>query len=108
MGRPHDDSPLALIRHKEREFSQELQAARRAAQAIITQARQRATAIKQEAEGDGRRAAEAYCREELDKTERLAAHIKAAGQEEAQRLLQAGRRRLGRAVQAIIEFVLPT
>ncbi|HXH14008.1 MAG TPA: V-type ATPase subunit subunit G family protein [Alphaproteobacteria bacterium] len=108
MAEPHDNSPLALIRRKEQELTRQIDGARRAAEARIAQARQRATAIKSTAERDGWCEAEAYYRQEIASAEQAAARIKAIGQEEARLLLQDGRLQLNRAVQAIIAFVLPT
>jgi len=100
-------SPLNLIREKEQELARQIHAARREAEATIAQAHQRATAVKDAAERDGLREAEEYYRQEIAKTEQVAARIKSAGQEEARRLHQAGRAGLRRAVEAIIEFVVP-
>jgi len=101
-----DDSPLMVIRRKEQELAHQIGAARRATEALIAQAQQRATAITRTAERDGRRAAEAHYQQEQARAKQEAARIKAAGQHEALLLHQVGRRELDRAVQAIIEFVL--
>ena len=105
---PDDSSPLVSIREKEQELAQQIRAARGAAEAAVAQAHQRAAAIKQAAEHDGLREAEAYYRQQIDKTKQVAASMQAAGREEAHRLREAGRAALGRAVQVIIQFVLPT
>jgi len=104
MPEPHDSSPLAVIREKERKLAQQIRAARLAAEATIAQAHQRATAIKQAAERDGVREAEAYYRQEIDNTRQVAEHMRAA----TCLVQRAGRAALDHAVQVIMEFVLPT
>lgn len=101
-------SPLAVIRRQEQHLAQQLQGARHAAAALIAQAQQRAAAIRDAAEHDGRREAEAYYQGEIAGAREAAARLKASGEAEACQLLQNGRRQLSRAVQAIIAFVSPT
>jgi len=100
------DSLLSLIRKKEQELAQQVRAARREAEAVIAGARERAAALRDAAESEGRREAEAYYRQEIVKVEQSAARLKTMGEEQGRLLLEAGRSRLGRAVEAILEFVL--
>jgi len=100
------DSLLSLIRKKEQEIAQQLRAARREAEGVIAGACERAAALRDAAESEGRREAEVYYRQEIGKVEQLAARLKAMGQEQARLLLEAGRARVGQAVEAILDFVL--
>ncbi len=103
----NDGSPLSLIRKKEQELAQQIQAARREAEAMISQARQRAGSMIEAAERMGLQEAEEHYRQEIAKIERVASRAMTTGKEEAALLLKAGPQKMAGAVKAIIEFILP-
>ena len=100
-------SPITLIGKKEQELAKQIQAARREAEATISRARQRASSIREENERAGLREAEEYYRREIAAVEQLGSRIGASGREKAGMMREVGPQRLARALQAIMEFVLP-
>ena len=107
MQAPQDSSPLNLIRQKERELAQRIRTAMSEAEAKVAGARRRATLIREEAEREGLREAEEFFQRRRAEAEAEANRIRAGGQKEAERIRRTGPEQVERAVQAIIEFVLP-
>ncbi len=100
-------SPLAAIREKERTLANDIQAAQASAAARVAQARAEADALKQQAERDGLREADALYQDGLAKAREQAAKISADGDSQAAQLLESGRDKIARAVDHIVQFVLP-
>ena len=107
MQAPQDISPLNSIRRKERELAQRIRTAMSEAEAKVAGARRRAALIREEAEREGLREAEEFFQRRRAEAEAEANRIRAGGQKEAERIRRTGPEQVERAVQAIIEFVLP-
>lgn len=100
-------SPLVAIRNKERALEQEIRKAAEKAEAQVAQARARADEIKQQAEREGLREAESIYQQGLAHAREQALVISQEGEAQAAKLGEAGRGRIGKAVDHILEFVLP-
>jgi V/A-type H+-transporting ATPase subunit G/H len=100
-------SPLAVIRDKERVLAQETRAAQARADARIADARARADAIKQQAEREGVRDAEALFQDGLARARSEADALRMAGEAQATALREQGSKRVAAAVEYIVQFVLP-
>ncbi len=100
-------SPLASIRDKERRLAQEIQAAQEKAAAKVAEARARADSIRQQAEREGMQEAESLYQQGLERAREQAQVISRDGEAQAEKLRQAGLGRVGKAVDHILQFVLP-
>lgn len=100
-------SPLAAIRDKERSLSQETRSAQERADAKVAEAHAQADSIKQQAEREGLKEAEALYQQELTRAREQAQVVTQDGEAEAAKLRQAGLGRVGKAVDYILQFVLP-
>jgi F-type H+-transporting ATPase subunit b len=103
----HSESVLATIRDKERALEKEIRAAQERANARVVEARARADEIKAQAERDGMRDAEALYQDGLAHARLEAQTIQTHGEEQATALRQAGHARIQKAIEYIIQFVLP-
>ena len=102
-----DVNPLVAIRDQERALAQAMRAAQARAAAQIAAARARADALKQQAECDGMHDADALYQGGLARACTQAAAIEKQGQLDADALAQTGHAQIARAVEYIVEFVLP-
>ncbi len=100
-------SPLVAIRDKERALALEIRAAQERADGKVAQARARAESLKQQAEREGVQEAEALYQQGLARAREQAQVVSAEGQAQAAKLQEAGRGRIGKAVDYILQFVLP-
>ncbi len=100
-------SPLAAIRDKERSLGQETRSAQERADAKVAEAHARADSIKQQAEREGLKEAEALYQQGLTRAREQAQVVTQDGEVEAAKLRQAGLGRVGKAVDYILQFVLP-
>ncbi|MBI5649953.1 MAG: hypothetical protein HZC40_05815 [Chloroflexi bacterium] len=102
-----DVNPLVAIRDQERALAQKIRAAQERATARIADARARADALKQTAEREGVRDADALYQAGLERARAQAGEIEKNGQAQSVARADAGRAHLARAVESIIAFVLP-
>ncbi len=100
-------SPLAAIRDKERTLANEIRAAQANAAAKVAEAHARADALKEQAERDGLREADALYQDGLAKAREQAAKISTEGDAQAVQLLESGRSKIAKAADHIVQFVLP-
>ncbi len=100
-------SPLAAIRDKERALAQEIQTAQEKAAARVAEARTRADSIRQQAEREGMQEAETLYQQGLERARAQAQVVSQDGEAQADKLRQAGLARIGKAVDHILQFVLP-
>ena len=101
-------SPLVIIRAKEDELAERLNAARASATDAIVAARRAAAALHDQAEREGQEAAALAYRTELQTAELQAQRIVQAGEREATQVAARGLHTLPRAVERILEIVLPS
>ncbi len=99
--------PLAAIREKERALQQSIHEVQARADQRVAEARASADVIKDQAERDGLREAEAFYQEGLGRARAEAEAIQAKGAAEAAAAGAAGRAHILRAVEYIVHFVLP-
>ena len=104
---PSPVSPLAAIREKERILAQEIRAAEERASTTVAEARARADTIKQQAEQEGLKDADALYKQGLQKAEEQAKGMSAEGEARAAELRAAGLGCVQKAVDYIVQFVLP-
>lgn len=107
MDESKDNTPLELIRRKERELAQKLKEAEDKAYEKLAAARARATEIRREAESAGQREAEQIFYNEMTRAKEAAAALNDASTREAEELTLIGERHLERAVQIVIDYVFP-
>lgn len=107
MAQVPSPSPLAVIRDKERALGLEIRAAEEHANATLAAARARADTLKQQAEAEGMREADALYQRGLAHAQEQAAAISAEGETRAKTLQTSGLARIGQAVDYIVQFVLP-
>ncbi len=100
-------SPLVAIRDKERSLAQEIRSAQERADAKVAQAHAQADSIKQQAERQGVQEAEALYQQGLAQAREQAQVVSQDGEAEAGKSRQAGLGRVGKAVNHILQFVLP-
>lgn len=101
------NSPLDLIRQKERELAQRLREAEKSADQELGRARERAAEIQRSAESDGERVAEEFFRREMIGVEKAAAQIQAEGRMAAEGIRRLGSERMSCAVELIIDSLFP-
>lgn len=101
------ESPLDVIRQKERELARRLREAKDTADQRLARARERAAEIQKSAESDGQGEAEEWLRQGMLGVEKEVAQIRAEGRMAAERVGRLGSERLSRAVEVIIESVFP-
>jgi vacuolar-type H+-ATPase subunit H len=106
-GSESSTSPLVAIREKERTLAAEIRAAQERADANVVQARARAESLKQQAEHEGMQEAEALYQQGLARAREQAQVVSQEGQTQAAKLHEAGLGRIGKAVDHILQFVLP-
>jgi vacuolar-type H+-ATPase subunit H len=104
---PGKNSPLDLIRQTERGLAERLREAQCSAEQSIARARERAAEIQKSAEDEGRLEAEKFFEREMEGVEKAVAEIQAAGKEAADRLTRSGSERLDRAVEIIVDRLVP-
>jgi len=104
---PHPQ-PLAAIREKENELGQAVRLAHEAAQARVAEARQRAAAIKEQAERDGMQEAENLLQHGIADAREQAHAILLEGESTATKLREHGTARISEAADYIVRFVLPS
>jgi vacuolar-type H+-ATPase subunit H len=102
-----DRSPLLVIKAREDEIAARIQAAHEQAEAMITQARERAATIRDRAERNGLAAAEAFRETQLVTAREEAAVVEQTGYTTAQQLRRRGESRLVHTAQFIVESILP-
>ncbi len=107
MSRSESLSPLAAIRDKERSLAQQIHSSQEQADAKVAQAHARADSIKQQAEREGVQEAETLYQQGLAQAREQAQVVSQDGEAEADKLRQAGLVRVGKAVDYILQFVLP-
>ncbi len=100
-------SPLTAIRDKERALQQAIHNAQERADKQVAEARDRADAIKEQAERDGLRDAETLYQDGLARARAEAETLRKKGEAEATAAGAAGRARIAQAVDYIVRFVLP-
>jgi V/A-type H+-transporting ATPase subunit G/H len=100
-------SPLVAIRDKERALASDIRAAQERADAKVADARTRAESLKQQAEREGMQEAEALYQQGLTRAREQAQVVSAEGQAQAAKQHEAGLGRIGKAVDYILQFVLP-
>lgn len=100
-------SPLVAIRDKERALTQQFRAVQEQADARVAQARVRADEIKQQAEREGLSEAEALYQQGLARAREQSQVLAAEGEAQAAKLREAGITRISKAVDHILQFVLP-
>ena len=107
MSDDNDNPLLDVIRRKERQLGELLELAEKQAKDKVAAARQRAITIRQEAEIIGQREAEQFYQDQINLAQAAAAQINAKTTREAEDLARRGDQQLERAVQMVIEFILP-
>jgi vacuolar-type H+-ATPase subunit H len=107
MGENNANTPLDLIRSKEREMVQLIKDAENRAKEKLAAAQARAKAIRQEAEIIGQREAEQFFHDEMTRAQQAVAAINDAGRREAEQLTRLGEKHLDRAEQIVIDFIFP-
>lgn len=100
-------SPLAAIRDEERTLNKRIQTAEEQASAALADARAQAESIKQQAEREGLAEADRLYQEGIACAHEEADVMAQEGQAQAAQLEQEGTRRIIRAVDHIVAFVLP-
>lgn len=104
---PTARSPLAAIREKEHVLEKQILVAQERSSAAIAQARAQADAIKQQAEREGLRDAEAIYQKGLVSAREQAAAIAQEGEKQAKLQQEAGAQRIPQAIDHIVAYVLP-
>ena len=103
----NEPSLIVVIKRKELELSDRLEAARRAAEAALQAERQYVADARALAEQEGRAEAEKFYRDQLAEAEAEAAQIAAGGERSAARIAERGQHRMPEAVETILAVVLP-
>jgi vacuolar-type H+-ATPase subunit H len=100
-------SPLAAIRDQERTLSQQIRTAEERSNKTLADARARSDALKQQAESEGVREAESLYQAGLARAREEATVITRDGEKRAVQQQETGMKRIAKAVDHIVAFVLP-
>jgi vacuolar-type H+-ATPase subunit H len=104
----NEPSPVVVIKQKELELAERQATAKRAAEQSILEARQWATDYRDRAERDGQEKAAAFYRVEIEACDTEAEKVRVDGELSARWIAERGSRGLDRAVQLIMQVVLPS
>ena len=103
---PVEKSLLAKIREKELEVSVKIDDVRVEGDRAIELARKESQAIITSSEVEGKKAADAFLRKEMEQIESEADQIRVSSEKEVQAVHEKGEKNVGKAVEKIIAIVL--
>ena len=101
------DTPLDAIRFKELEIKRNLMEAQKKAEEDVAESRREAIQIKERAKNDGIEEGKAVYKKEIEAAQKKAEEIRKTGLKEAQSIWQKGLTNLDKAVNKIVELVVP-
>ena len=104
--RSPESSPLFVIKEREIDINAGIMRAKKDAEELVAKARQKAAAIREQAQRDGAAAAKSLNHREAAKTKRQVEKIRASAETETTMVRDEGNKNMGRAATLIVDAIV--